>query len=240
MAKRITIPKKIEKEVLTKSRRRCCICFGLNADDSVRQGQLAHLDQKRTNNDPDNLAFLCFDHHNQYDSKPSQSKNFTIQEVKRYRKQLYDHILAGGLSSKLQGCCGKLTLADAPPIFRPNPKTFAMNPELVRGGRIVNIGNDSIVLGDSIEVQTLDASGKDLEYARPESTEYRVRNPGERRSYENIDLSTVAALRPGYEVFVGVIVQLEPDRRFESIRLIIPIESPVPGVFPVDVKVEWP
>lgn len=81
-----------QSSVLVSSRRRCCICFGLNRDTSLKQGQIAHLDQDSSNPIEDNLAFLCFDHHDQYDSKTRQSKNFTIDEVKRYRGELYKAI----------------------------------------------------------------------------------------------------------------------------------------------------
>jgi Holliday junction resolvase-like predicted endonuclease len=87
------INKDIEAGILVESRRRCCICFGLNRDLKVKSGQIAHLDKDNTNSSYDNLAFLYFDHHDQYDSKTSQSKNFTIKEVKRYREELKDNFL---------------------------------------------------------------------------------------------------------------------------------------------------
>lgn len=243
MAKRIKVPPTTETEVVKTSRRRCCICFGLNGDYTVKKGQIAHLDGNPRNNHIDNLAFLCLNHHDEFDGKTSQSKNLTIHEVKRYREQLYEHNRVGGPSPESKGCWGKLALADTPPVFRPTPKTFATNPELVRGGRIVNIGNGSIVLDASIEVHTLDASGDDLGYARLVSAEYRVRKPQERVSPEAIAPSPVAQLLPGDEAFVAVVVRLEPDRRFESIRLMIPSDPPVMDVgprLPIDVKVEWP
>lgn len=88
------IPDNIQKEVLVSSRRRCCICYGLNRDISIKKGQIAHLDGDNNNNNKfDNLAFLCFDHHDEYDGKTSQSKNFTIKEVKKYRAELYENVL---------------------------------------------------------------------------------------------------------------------------------------------------
>jgi hypothetical protein len=78
--------------VLLKSRRRCCICFGLNRDTSLKQGQIAHLDHNSANSSEDNLAFLCFDHHDQYDSTTRQSKNFTGVEVKEFRSELHTAI----------------------------------------------------------------------------------------------------------------------------------------------------
>lgn len=78
-----------QANVLLQSRRRCCICFGLHRDTSIRQGQIAHLDGDASNSAEDNLAFLCFDHHDQYDSTTRQSKNFTQEEVKHFRSELY-------------------------------------------------------------------------------------------------------------------------------------------------------
>lgn len=83
----------IEATVLTECRRRCCICFGLNHDLEVKKGQIVHLDKNSSNNIYDNIAFLCLEHHDHYDSKTSQSKNFTIIEVKRYRDELKENFL---------------------------------------------------------------------------------------------------------------------------------------------------
>lgn len=88
------IPDDIQKEVLVSSRRRCCICYGLNRDIAIKKGQIAHLDGDNENFKLDNLAFLCFDHHDEYDGKTSQSKNFTIKEVKEYRTELYEYVLS--------------------------------------------------------------------------------------------------------------------------------------------------
>lgn len=78
--------------VLLKSRRRCCICFGLNRDTSIKQGQIAHLDGNHANNKESNLAFLCLAHHDQYDSTTRQSKNFTPMEVIQFREELIKSI----------------------------------------------------------------------------------------------------------------------------------------------------
>src|SRR3989442_4895241 len=88
MANRKKIPQDVIADITTASRRRCCICFGLSQDNAEKKGQIAHLDQDASNNSPDNLAFLCLDHHDQYDSRPSQTKGLTIEEVKRYRTEL--------------------------------------------------------------------------------------------------------------------------------------------------------
>lgn len=75
-------------------RRRCSVCHGLHRDTSVKQGQVAHLDQDRTNHSLDNLAFLCLPHHDEYDGTTSQSKGLTAAEVRRFRKELHEVIAA--------------------------------------------------------------------------------------------------------------------------------------------------
>ena len=78
--------------MLTLSARRCCLCFGINSDYEEKQGQIAHLDKDSSNSNLKNLAFLCLPHHDKYDSKTSQSKNYTIEEAKGYRKSLHTHV----------------------------------------------------------------------------------------------------------------------------------------------------
>jgi hypothetical protein len=92
MSKRPKIPTQVELDVINQSGRRCCMCFALSADFEEKQGQIAHLDHDRTNNRPSNLAWLCLPHHDQYDSRTSQSKGYSEKEVKRYRNELHDHI----------------------------------------------------------------------------------------------------------------------------------------------------
>lgn len=88
MGKRKKTPINAEVEVLKRCRHRCAICFGLQRDESNKKDQVAHLDGDPSNFDLDNLAFLCLEHHDQFDSRTSQSKNLTISEVKGYRGEL--------------------------------------------------------------------------------------------------------------------------------------------------------
>ncbi len=92
MLKRKQASSSIETEVVTRSARRCCLCYGLNNDFAIKKGQIAHLDQDSSNSISDNLVWLCFDHHDEYDTTTSQSKGLTMLEVKNYRDQLYDAI----------------------------------------------------------------------------------------------------------------------------------------------------
>lgn len=93
MVKRKKIPPKVESEVLVKSARRCCLCYGLHGDFSERKGQIAHVDQNRSNRTSDNLVFLCLEHHDAYDSKTSQSKGIRKQEILLYRDILYTDVV---------------------------------------------------------------------------------------------------------------------------------------------------
>lgn len=67
----------------------------------MKEGQLAHIDRNRANNAEDNLVFLCLVHHNQYDTKPSQSKAWLpaeLAEIKiRYQQAIAEdrHISHG-------------------------------------------------------------------------------------------------------------------------------------------------
>lgn len=92
MSIRPQIPTKVQLDVIYLSARRCCMCFSLDADFSEKQGQIAHLDHDKSNNKPNNLAWLCLPHHDQYDSKTSQSKGYSEKEVKKYLDNLHGHV----------------------------------------------------------------------------------------------------------------------------------------------------
>lgn len=92
---RPTIPKPIETQILTLSKRRCCLCSGIKNNYDERKGQIAHLDKNPKNNKIDNLAWLCLDHHTEFDSTTSQHKNYTRNEVKKHRLELYQYYKSG-------------------------------------------------------------------------------------------------------------------------------------------------
>lgn len=89
---RKSIPQNTELDVLLHSRRRCAICFGLKHDTKIKKGQIAHIDQNNTNSNVDNLVFLCLEHHDEYDSRSSQSKGITSGELKRFRNELNEYM----------------------------------------------------------------------------------------------------------------------------------------------------
>jgi hypothetical protein len=85
---RKAVPQETQVEVLAACRRRCATCFGLNRDTGIKPGQIAHLDRDAANPSFDNLVFLCLAHHDQFDSRTSQSKGLTSDEVRRFRQEL--------------------------------------------------------------------------------------------------------------------------------------------------------
>ena len=107
------------EEVLIRSKRRCCICFGLHNDDEIKRGQIAHLDYDRSNSNPNNLAFLCLTHHDEYDSQTSQSKSLQIGEVKAFREKLYEYLA----SKDINGGDGIDSPKESKPIKSDNQQT---------------------------------------------------------------------------------------------------------------------
>ena len=96
-----------------RSRRRCALCFGLNGDDAEKKGQIAHVDQDNQKNAEEDLVFLCLEHHDEYDSKTSQSKGLTVQEVRGYREELYS-----AMSARSPGFRGDLLVEARSYLFR--------------------------------------------------------------------------------------------------------------------------
>jgi hypothetical protein len=97
--RRKKLPNNIATNVITACKRRCCLCWGLDDDNSEKPGQIAHLDRNPSNDDLDNLAWLCLDHHDRYDGRTSQSRGLTIEEVKYYRDKLVSELSARTESS---------------------------------------------------------------------------------------------------------------------------------------------
>lgn len=81
-----------EAAVLVESRRRCALCFGLDGDTTVQEGQLAHIDRNRANAVRENAAFLCTRHHSRYDSQSKQTKGFSPLELQIYQRKLYEYL----------------------------------------------------------------------------------------------------------------------------------------------------
>jgi hypothetical protein len=126
MVSRAKIPPDIVADVVVSSRRRCCICFALSGDSAEKKGQVAHLDHDPANNAVENLAFLCLEHHDQYDSRTSQSKGLTVDEVRRYRGQLETFVAQSLPPSDLDIARGLLAALDRPAFRTPFHKESSL------------------------------------------------------------------------------------------------------------------
>lgn len=117
MTNRVVISPESIADLLLRSRRRCCVCFALSGDSTPKRGQIAHLDRDASNNLADNLAFLCLEHHDEYDSRTSQSKGLTEREVRRFRSQL-ERFVAESLPATDAEIARNLVSALDRPAFR--------------------------------------------------------------------------------------------------------------------------
>ena len=138
MTRRKRTPTTTETELLARCRRRCCICYGLEGDLTEKDGQIAHLDKDPSNSALDNLAYLCLRHHNQYDSRRSQSKGLTIGEVKRFREELYQALAAGEVAR--EGTAGETEVRDVVQIGNPIIRLLRR----VRLSRVLQVGGGRI------------------------------------------------------------------------------------------------
>ena len=92
----------VQAAVLTASRRKCCICYYLHGERRVRKGQIAHLNQDRSDSVFENLVFLCLEHHDEFDSQTSQSKGLIPQEIRVHRDRMYQELRARPLRKNQQ------------------------------------------------------------------------------------------------------------------------------------------
>lgn len=83
--KKVTIPPATAGQVLYKSDYKCCVC-------NERGDHIHHLDSDTSNNNIDNLAFLCFPHHDLASLKGSLRKKLTKEAIIEFRKHHYQVI----------------------------------------------------------------------------------------------------------------------------------------------------
>lgn len=180
MAKRRAIPANTIADITSACRRRCCLCFALDQDDKEKRGQIAHFDRDPSNNAPDNLAFLCLRHHDEYDTRPSQSKGFAIEEAKRYRSELLAYV-AQTLPAADDEIVASLMYALDRPAFRT---PFHQESSLPR-------------FRDAI-AETIDTLNTGQFRGRQISSKYQIRDD-KLRSQVNRILTALVALRAAFD-----------------------------------------
>src|SRR5260370_17312425 len=92
MKTRSSFAEAIEAGVLPQCMRRCALCFALKGDARAKNGQIAHIDRDCANSALENAAYLCLNHHDEYDGTRRQSKRFKPDELKHYQKLLYEAV----------------------------------------------------------------------------------------------------------------------------------------------------
>lgn len=91
-------PREVEAQILIRSRRICAFCFYFANDASVKiRGQIAHIDREPSNNAIENGAYLCKDHHDEYDIVATQSKRLSPEELKQAVASVREFVQSGGL-----------------------------------------------------------------------------------------------------------------------------------------------
>ncbi|WP_145358578.1 hypothetical protein [Alienimonas californiensis] len=83
--------------------------------------QIAHIDRDRSNNAEANLVPLCLDHHDEYDSRTSQSKGLLPSELAIYKRKLIADIAEGRLTQ------------DPPPVVEQTVETPAEHDAFTYG-----------------------------------------------------------------------------------------------------------
>ncbi len=68
------------------------MCFCLDDDHGLKRGQLAHIDRNPENDAPENLAFLCAAHHDEYDITSLQTKGYKADELRKYQEILHAYM----------------------------------------------------------------------------------------------------------------------------------------------------
>ncbi len=79
------VPKDIAATVIFLSDRTCCVC-------QKKGKQIHHLDENPSNNDFDNLAFLCFDCHEETQIKGGFSRKLDAATIRLFRNEWYDMV----------------------------------------------------------------------------------------------------------------------------------------------------
>ncbi len=126
-----------EAAVLRACARRCALCYGLNADSNEKRGQLAHIDRQRSNSRPNNLVYLCLDHHNEYDTKYQVSKGLSPRELHAYKHEL-EVAIAAGIH---RGRKHPVTDADHPPapVVDHDKCIFASSDKLMSESQLTSL-----------------------------------------------------------------------------------------------------
>jgi hypothetical protein len=164
---RAPIDPAVQATILTRSRRRCCICYGLKRDHAIKQGQIAHIDRDSANAKEENLAFMCLEHHDWYDSTTRQSKGPQAAEARQYRDELYSAMDAAMAKAIILGAGATTELEVAGRYEGGTPEVGASIDFVVTGSRNARVlgfayWGASRLSGPNIGLLEFDVASDDL------------------------------------------------------------------------------
>jgi len=116
----------VETAVLVASHRKCCLCYYWDQHKGRRKGQIAHVNGKAHDSRFENLIWLCIEHHDEYDSRTSQSKGITAGELREFRDRLYKELNSKPsiLENSVDAISSETSIADKPNDYEEVRKRF--------------------------------------------------------------------------------------------------------------------
>jgi hypothetical protein len=132
-------PATVVTAVLTASRRRCALCYGLDGDTTEKEGQIAHVDRDASNALESNAAWLCTRHHARYDTRSRQTKGHMPNELIAYRTMLHEQMASPAAwpdagAGRTHGSGVSLEVFDRRiPVYRA---TLAFLREVIKGTKL--------------------------------------------------------------------------------------------------------
>lgn len=87
---RTPIPEEVAALVLFRSNRFCCVCR-----EPRKAVQIHHIDENPANNDPDNLAVLCLECHNQTQVQGGFGRRLEAAQVRQFRRPAWEWGIGG-------------------------------------------------------------------------------------------------------------------------------------------------
>jgi hypothetical protein len=80
-------PEDIAAQVMFDSDRTCCVCR-----ETRKEVQIHHIDEDPSNNSPENLAVLCFEHHDETQRKGGFGRKLDATQVRLYRADWHKRV----------------------------------------------------------------------------------------------------------------------------------------------------
>src|SRR5215207_522045 len=114
--RRTKIPSDLAADVMFAADRTCCVCH-----EPRRSVHIHHLDEDHSNNDPDNLAVVCLQCHDDTQLSGGFGRKLNANLVRRYRDDWYASVAARRAQQPDSGHAGPAPLAIERATLVPKP-----------------------------------------------------------------------------------------------------------------------